>query len=205
MLKRKLKKKKTSFQDLNKKDTIPADYDKMIVPKSAPYRRKKKNIKDTPTSEPSTDQNPVADEILDTNPQEKKKREAKLHVCVYCLEAKANKVTHTDLKKHMKRRHLNLTEIKDMKNDSILNPGSREPMKKLLYKGDYLVHNKKEYNQGVMHSARKPCSDNVTAADMVVCGNCYGTFVNTSYADHVKRYLGLKKKEVKIINKRVEV
>lgn len=91
-----------------------------------------------------------------------------------------------DLKKHMLSIHYDEPAVIKMKAATVLNPNSREPMKKLLHAGDKKHNQDPKLNQGFMTTGRvtnKPHS----GADLTTCRNCDITVLTLNFRKHFSK------------------
>ncbi|KAL7291589.1 hypothetical protein TKK_0014632 [Trichogramma kaykai] len=122
---------------------------------------------------------PVAEE-------KKKKRVLKKHMCPFCDPPK----DYVHLKKHLKSAHKDTAEVQEMMRlDKATTSFSREPMKKLLYRGDAIHNSSAELNKGDLRVARKTMYVK-TADEFTMCSNCNTYVVDTDYRKHRSRCTG---------------
>ena len=108
---------------------------------------------------------------------ENEKRKLKKHKCPYCEEDSVH------LKVHLKRKHMNVKEVVIMLKESKLNPGSREPMKKMLAHGDLQYNTNADINRGDLRVARIPKIQH-KPEDYIPCANCKKLVLEENYRKH---------------------
>lgn len=114
------------------------------------------------------------------------KRFRKKHLCIFCFK------DYSNLKRRLKDKHKNEQLVIDMKAKcSVAEPGSREPIKELIYLGDYVFNIDARLNNGTLRVARETTKER-SADDFNPCDGCFGLFFCKDYAKHRRECTGLQ-------------
>ena len=103
------------------------------------------------------------------------------------------KKDQSHLKRHLIRKYSNHEDVQNMIRLSAVSENSREPMKNILYAGDFQFYNTdKERNKGDFRVARRP-KNMKNASDFTACPRIRkGLFNVLDYALHIKSCLNIK-------------
>ncbi|XP_023248334.1 uncharacterized protein LOC111644031 [Copidosoma floridanum] len=107
------------------------------------------------------------------------------HLCPFCGK------DQVQLKRHLKRKHKNNPEVIKMLNKTKTNAFSREPIKKLLYAGDYIHNVNAVLTNNQFRVARVPTKENHEAFDYLPCSECKRMVLIPSYTTHSSNCLGV--------------
>lgn len=109
-------------------------------------------------------------------------RKRKRHLCIFCFQ------DHQQLKRHLERFHRTELLVQDMLAKTVSMPNSREPMKELIYLGDYVFNIDASKNNGTLRVVRETKIER-SPDDFVACERCYGLFFNKDFVNHYRECL----------------